>query len=300
MFQKEERFEKNLKNVKKAIIPAAGLGTRFLPATKAMPKEMLPIVDKPTIQYIVEEAIESGIEDIIIVTGKGKRAIEDHFDNAFELEQTLLNKEKFELLEKVQEASKMVDIHYIRQKEPKGLGHAVWCARNFIGNEPFAVLLGDDIVQAETPCLKQLINEFDRTHSSVIGVKRVPEDETHRYGIIDPYEQFGRSFQVRNFIEKPEKGTAPSELAIIGRYIFTPDIFLFLDKQEMGAGGEVQLTDAIQKLNEIQRVFAYEFEGKRYDVGEKLGFIETTIEFALQKEELRDDLLKFMAQKLEN
>jgi UTP--glucose-1-phosphate uridylyltransferase len=288
-----------MKTVKKAIIPAAGLGTRFLPATKAMPKEMLPIVDKPTIQYIVEEAIESGIEDIIIVTGKGKRSIEDHFDNAFELEQTLLEKEKFELLETVQEVSKMVDIHYIRQKEPKGLGHAVWCARNFIGNEPFAVLLGDDIVQAETPCLKQLINEYDRTHSSVIGVKQVPEDETNRYGIIDPIDQFDRSFQVRNFVEKPKKGTAPSNLAIIGRYIFTPEIFLFLDKQEIGAGGEIQLTDAIQKLNQIQRVFAYEFEGKRYDVGDKLGFIETTIEFALQRDELRDDLLKFMSQMLE-
>lgn len=287
-----------MQNVRKAIIPAAGLGTRFLPATKAMPKEMLPIVDKPTIQYIVEEAIESGIEDIIIVTGKGKRAIEDHFDSAYELEQTLYQKEKFELLEKVQETSKMVDIHYIRQKEPKGLGHAVWCARNFIGNEPFAVLLGDDIVQAQTPCLKQLMDEYNRTHSSVIGVKRVPENETNRYGIIDPVDQQGRSFQVNNFVEKPELGTAPSNLAIIGRYVFTPEIFMFLDKMEVGAGGEIQLTDAIQKLNQIQRVFAYEFEGDRYDVGEKLGFIETTIEFALQKEELRDDLLKFMAQKL--
>jgi UTP--glucose-1-phosphate uridylyltransferase len=283
-----------LKKVRKAIIPAAGLGTRFLPATKAMPKEMLPIVDKPTIQYIVEEAIESGIEDIIIVTGKGKRSIEDHFDYAYELEQTLLNKGKFDLLEKVQEPSRMVDIHYIRQKEPKGLGHAVWCARNFIGNEPFAVLLGDDIVQAETPCLKQLMNLYDNTHSSVIGVQRVPDEETSRYGIVDPTEQQDRAYQVRNFVEKPKLGTAPSNLAIIGRYIFTPEIFMFLDKQEVGAGGEIQLTDAIQKLNQIQRVFAYEFEGKRYDVGEKLGFIETTIEFALQKEELRDDLIKFM------
>lgn len=264
-----------------------------------MPKEMLPIVDKPTIQYIVEEAIESGIEDIIIVTGKGKRAIEDHFDSAFELEQTLLDKGKLELLEKVQEPSRMVDIHYIRQKEPKGLGHAVWCARNFIGNEPFAVLLGDDIVQAETPCLKQLINEHKRTHSSIIGVKNVPENETNRYGIIDPIHQEGRSYQVKNFVEKPKLGTAPSNLAIIGRYIFTPEIFLFLEKQEIGAGGEIQLTDAIQRLNHIQRVFAYEFEGERYDVGEKLGFIETTIEFALQKEELREELIKFMANKLE-
>ncbi|KYD28968.1 UTP--glucose-1-phosphate uridylyltransferase [Geobacillus stearothermophilus] len=282
-----------MKKVRKAIIPAAGLGTRFLPATKAMPKEMLPIVDKPTIQYIVEEAIASGIEDIIIVTGKGKRAIEDHFDNAFELEQNLIQKGKYDLLEKVKEPSK-VDIHYIRQKEPKGLGHAVWCARNFIGDEPFAVLLGDDIVQAETPCLKQLIDQYEQTLSSVIGVKRVPDNETHRYGIIDPIEQHGRRYQVRQFVEKPAPGTAPSNLAIMGRYILTPEIFLFLEKQEAGAGGEIQLTDAIQKLNEIQRVFAYEFEGKRYDVGEKIGFIKTTIEFALQHDELREDLIQFM------
>jgi len=282
-----------MKKVRKAIIPAAGLGTRFLPATKAMPKEMLPIVDKPTIQYIVEEAIASGIEDIIIVTGKGKRAIEDHFDYAFELEQLLKQKGKLDLLEKVKEPSK-VDIHYIRQKEPKGLGHAVWCARSFIGDEPFAVLLGDDIVQAETPCLKQLIEQYERTFSSVIGVKRVPEEETHRYGIIDPLEQQGRRYQVRRFVEKPAPGTAPSNLAIVGRYVLTPEIFLFLEKQEVGAGGEIQLTDAIGRLNEIQRVFAYEFEGKRYDVGEKLGFIETTIEFALQNKKLRDDLLSFL------
>ena len=289
-----------VKKVRKAIIPAAGLGTRFLPATKAMPKEMLPIVDKPTIQYIVEEAIASGIEDIIIVTGKGKRSIEDHFDHSVELEQNLRSKEKFELLEEVRNIANMVDIHYIRQKEPKGLGHAVWCARNFIGDEPFAVLLGDDIVQAETPCLKQLMNLYDQTLSSVIGVQQVPESETHRYGVIDPLESSGRSYQVRNFVEKPKQGTAPSNLAIIGRYIFTPEIFMFLDKQEVGAGGEIQLTDAIQKLNEIQRVFAYEFEGERYDVGEKLGFIETTIEFALQHEDLREDLLQFMAKKLDN
>ncbi|OCA82416.1 UTP--glucose-1-phosphate uridylyltransferase [Bacillus sp. FJAT-27225] len=288
-----------MKKVRKAIIPAAGLGTRFLPATKAMPKEMLPIVDKPTIQYIVEEAIESGIEDIIIVTGKGKRSIEDHFDHAFELEQNLLEKEKYDLLEKVQASTNMVDIHYIRQKEPKGLGHAVWCARNFIGDEPFAVLLGDDIVQAEVPCLKQLINQYDETLSSVIGVQRVPDSETHRYGIIDPIEEYNRRYQVRQFVEKPKPGTAPSNLAIIGRYILTPEIFMFLDKQQVGAGGEIQLTDAIQSLNEIQRVFAYEFEGNRYDVGEKLGFIETTIEFALQMPELREDLLAFLKKKLD-
>lgn len=282
-----------LKKVRKAIIPAAGLGTRFLPATKAMPKEMLPIVDKPTIQYIVEEAIESGIEDIIIVTGKGKRAIEDHFDYAFELEANLMEKNKYELLEKVQAPSK-VDIHYIRQKEPKGLGHAVWCARNFIGNEPFAVLLGDDIVQADTPCLKQLINEYDQTLSSVIGVQEVPETETNRYGIIDPSEQVGRRYQVNSFVEKPEMGKAPSNLAIMGRYILTPEIFMFLEKQHKGAGGEVQLTDAIEELNQIQRVFAFDFEGSRYDVGEKLGFITTTIEFALQRQEIKEQLVEFL------
>ncbi|AJH79843.1 UTP--glucose-1-phosphate uridylyltransferase GalU [Heyndrickxia coagulans] len=283
-----------MKKVRKAIIPAAGLGTRFLPATKAMPKEMLPIVDKPTIQYIVEEAVESGIEDIIIVTGKGKRAIEDHFDNAWELEQNLAEKGKFDLLDKVRYSSNLANIHYIRQKEPLGLGHAVWCARNFIGDEPFAVLLGDDIVQNDPPCLKQLIDEYEKTHSSVIGVQEVPEEETHRYGIIAPASQNGRSYQVEKFVEKPEQGTAPSNLAIIGRYLLTPEIFMFLDKQEKGAGGEIQLTDAIQQLNQIQRVFAYQFEGKRYDVGEKLGFIQSQIEMALQDETLSKDLLKMM------
>ncbi|MEH7746752.1 UTP--glucose-1-phosphate uridylyltransferase GalU [Neobacillus drentensis] len=283
-----------MKRVRKAIIPAAGLGTRFLPATKAMPKEMLPIVDKPTIQYIVEEAVASGIEDIIIVTGKGKRAIEDHFDNAMELEQNLIEKEKYDILERVQYATNLADIHYIRQKEPKGLGHAVWSARNFIGDEPFAVLLGDDIVQSETPCLRQLINQYEETFSSVIGVQQVADNETNRYGIIDPLKKDGRRYQVNNFVEKPKLGTAPSNLAIMGRYILTPEIFMFLDRQEKGAGGEIQLTDAIQHLNEIQRVFAYDFEGKRYDVGEKFGFVKTTIEFALQHNDLHDDMLDYL------
>jgi UTP--glucose-1-phosphate uridylyltransferase len=283
-----------LKKVRKAIIPAAGLGTRFLPATKAMPKEMLPIVDKPTIQYIVEEAVASGIEDIIIVTGKGKRAIEDHFDFAPELEQNLLEKGKLDLLEQVQYSTNLADIHYIRQKEPKGLGHAVWCARNFIGNEPFAVLLGDDIVQSETPCLRQLIEQYEDTHSSVIGVQSVSNEETHRYGIVDPLSQTDRLYQVNNFVEKPKPGTAPSNLAIMGRYVLTPEIFMFLDKQEKGAGGEIQLTDAIQQLNKIQRVFAYDFKGTRYDVGEKFGFVKTTIEFALQHEDLREGMLKYL------
>ncbi|WP_406944937.1 UTP--glucose-1-phosphate uridylyltransferase GalU [Halobacillus sp. SY10] len=289
--------------VKKAIIPAAGLGTRFLPATKAMPKEMLPIVDKPTIQYIVEEAIASGIEDIIIVTGKGKRAIEDHFDNNFELEDNLLKKEKYELLDKVKETSN-VDIHYIRQKEPKGLGHAVWSARNFIGNDPFAVLLGDDIVEGHTPCLKQLIDQYEETGSSVIGVQQVGEDQTHRYGIVDPSGNEGRRYQVSDFVEKPKQGTAPSNLAIMGRYVLNPEIFGFLDQQKTGAGGEIQLTDAIQELNELQKVFAYDFDGKRYDVGEKFGFIKTTIEFALKNEEIGPDVEELiqtlMRQKVKN
>ncbi|MEK5520435.1 UTP--glucose-1-phosphate uridylyltransferase GalU [Heyndrickxia sp. FSL W8-0423] len=287
-----------MKKIRKAIIPAAGLGTRFLPATKAMPKEMLPIVDKPTIQFIVEEAVASGIEDIIIVTGKGKRAIEDHFDNAPELEQNLKEKGKLELLETVQYSSKLANIHYIRQKEPKGLGHAVWCARNFIGDEPFAVLLGDDIIESHTPCLRQLINQYEETYSSIIGVQEVPDHETHRYGIIDPSASSGHRYQVNNLIEKPKQGTAPSNLAIMGRYVLNPEIFMFLDKQETGAGGEIQLTDAIQKLNEIQRVFAYNFEGKRYDVGEKLGFVKTTIEFALQNNEIKDDLIEFLVEEV--
>jgi UTP--glucose-1-phosphate uridylyltransferase len=282
-----------MQKIKKAIIPAAGLGTRFLPATKAMPKEMLPIVDKPTIQYIVEEAIDSGIEDIIIVTGKGKRAIEDHFDHAFELEDNLIAKKKFDLLEKVRQPAE-VDIHYIRQKEPKGLGHAIWCARKFIGNEPFAVLLGDDIIQAEPPCLKQMIDVYEQVHSSVIAVMEVAHEETNRYGIIDPLDQKGRIYDVKGFVEKPKVEEAPSNVAIIGRYILTPEIFDFLSLQKTGSGGEIQLTDAIEQLNEIQKVYAYAYEGKRYDVGEKFGFIKSTIEMALSREDLRDDLLRYL------
>lgn len=285
--------------VRKAIIPAAGLGTRFLPATKAMPKEMLPIVDKPTIQYIVEEAIESGIEDIIIVTGKGKRAIEDHFDNSFELEQILFEKGKLELLNEVQKSSKMVDIHYIRQKEAKGLGHAVWCARKFIGEEPFAVLLGDDIVKAKTPCLRQMIEQYERFKSSIIGVQNVADDEVSRYGIVDGNEIHDRFYNVNNLIEKPKREEAPSNLAILGRYILSPKIFEILDNQRAGTGGEIQLTDAIAELNRYEAVYAYNFEGVRYDVGEKFGFIKTTIEFALQREELRQQLLEYLDRLLE-
>lgn len=287
-----------MKRVRKAIIPAAGLGTRFLPATKAMPKEMLPIVDKPAIQYIVEEAIDSGIEDIIVVTGKGKRAIEDHFDIAFELELTLEERGKYDILQKVKQSSG-VELHYIRQKEAKGLGHAVWCARNFIGNEPFAVLLGDDIVQSEIPCTRQLIEQFERTGHSIIGVQAVSPDQTHRYGILDPLEKRERLYKVNRFVEKPSQGQAPSNLAIMGRYVLTPEIFEFLGRQEPGAGGEIQLTDAIQKLNEENGVYAYDFEGVRYDVGEKLGYITTTIDFALRSEELRYGLLNVLEEIVE-
>lgn len=285
--------------VRKAIIPAAGLGTRFLPATKAMPKEMLPIVDKPTIQYIVEEAVESGIEDIIIVTGKGKRAIEDHFDHSFELEQNLLDRGKFELLEEVQKSSKLVDIHYIRQKEPRGLGHAIWCARKFIGNEPFAVLLGDDIVKAEKPCLKQMIEQFERYNASLIGVQHVADNQVSRYGIVDGKKIDDRLYNVTNLVEKPKLEESPSNLAILGRYILSPRIFEILSNQEPGAGGEIQLTDAIAGLNQHESVYAFEFEGVRYDVGEKMGFIQTTIEFALQREDLRYELIDYLSAILE-
>lgn len=285
--------------VKKAIIPAAGLGTRFLPVTKAMPKEMLPIVDKPTIQYIVEEAIQSGIEEIIVVTGKGKRAIEDHFDYAYELEHTLYEKGKFELLERVRNVSEMVNIHYIRQKEPKGLGHAIWCARKFIGNEPFAVLLGDDIVESDVPCTKQLMDVYEKTGASVVGVQQVPSSETSRYGIIDPLEEENQIYKVKNFVEKPKPGLAPSDLAIMGRYILTPEIFSILENQECGIQGEIQLTDGIKELNQIQNVFAYNFKGTRYDVGEKLGFIQTNIEFALKNSELREPILTYLSQLLQ-
>lgn len=281
--------------IKKAIIPAAGLGTRFLPATKAMPKEMLPIVDKPTIQYIVEEAVKSGIEDIIIVTGKGKRAIEDHFDHAFELEMNLLDKGKFELLEEVRHSSNIVDIHYIRQKEPKGLGHAIWCARKFIGNEPFAVLLGDDIVRSEVPCLKQMIEQFEQHQCPIIAVQGVPDKDTHRYGIIDVEQRLNNViYRVESLVEKPAEGTAPSNLAIIGRYILTPDIFTHLNGLERGACGEIQLTGALNRLNQVIPILGYKFTGERFDVGEKLGYILTTLEFALNNPELRSELLQAM------
>ncbi|CAM3046088.1 UTP--glucose-1-phosphate uridylyltransferase GalU [Sporolactobacillus spathodeae] len=284
-----------MKRVRKAIIPAAGLGTRFLPATKAMPKEMLPIVDKPTIQYIVEEAVASGIEDIIIVTGKGKRAIEDHFDHAFELESHLLKQRKYHLLEQVRQPSS-VAIFFIRQKEPKGLGHAIWSARQFVGNEPFAVLLGDDIIENDTPCLRQMMMKFDQVQSSIVAVKNVPIDKTNRYGIIDPETKQDNLYSLKGLVEKPGIGEAPSTLAIIGRYILTPAVFDFLGAQQMGKGGEIQLTDAISNLLTKEKVYGYLFSGKRYDVGEPLGFIESNIEMALSRAEWRDELVRYLDQ----
>ncbi|MGX9806535.1 UTP--glucose-1-phosphate uridylyltransferase GalU [Exiguobacterium acetylicum] len=282
------------KPIKKAIIPAAGLGTRFLPATKAMPKEMLPILDKPTIQYIVEEAAAAGIEDIIIVTGKHKRAIEDHFDHQYELEAALQASGKTDLLEKVCASTNLANIFYVRQKEQKGLGHAIWTARQFIGDEPFAVLLGDDIVESETPAIRQLMDAYDETGQSVIGVQEVEPKETHRYGIIDPIDKDGRLYPVRRFVEKPEPGTAPSNLAIMGRYVLTADIFDYLENQSEGAGGEIQLTDAIERLNADQAVYAFDFEGSRHDVGEKLGFVKTTIEYAMKDPEMHEELKEFL------
>ncbi len=280
--------------IKKAIIPAAGLGTRFLPATKAMPKEMLPILDKPTIQYIVEEAARAGIEDIIIVTGKHKRAIEDHFDIQKELETTLYEKGKLELLNRVQYSTELANIFYVRQKEQKGLGHAIYTAKQFIGNEPFAVLLGDDIVESDNPAIKQLMEQYEATGKSVIGVQTVPETETHRYGIIEPKSQDERLYEVNRFVEKPEQGTAPSNLAIMGRYVLSPKIFDYLETQTEGSGGEIQLTDAIERLNKDDKVYAYDFEGQRYDVGEKIGFVKTTIEYALKDEEMRDEIIRYL------
>ena len=294
--QNVQRSYSSLKQIKKAIIPAAGLGTRFLPATKAMPKEMLPILDKPTIQYIVEEASRAGIEDIIIVTGKHKRAIEDHFDNQKELEMILEEKGKTDLLEKVNYSTELANIFYVRQKEQKGLGHAIYSARQFIGNEPFAVLLGDDIVESTQPAIKQLMDTYEETGKSVIGVQEVNENDTHRYGIIDPLGKSGRQYEVNQFVEKPKQGTAPSNLAIMGRYVLTPDIFEYLANQGKGAGGEIQLTDAIERMNKESQVYAYDFEGERYDVGEKLGFVKTTIEFALKDQEMNEALTKFIKQ----
>lgn len=286
-----------IKTVRKAVIPAAGLGTRFLPATKAQPKEMLPIVDKPTIQYIIEEAVASGIEEILIITGRSKRAIEDHFDRSIELELTLEKQGKSELLDLVREISN-VTIHYIRQKEAKGLGHAVLCAKQFVGDEPFAVMLGDDVVDAEVPALKQLMDVYAETGATVLGVQEVPQEKVSSYGIVAPNGRVGAAWEVTDLVEKPAVDTAPSRLAILGRYIIDPAIFAHLEHTEPGKGGEIQLTDALKSLLKEQAMLAYPFAGRRYDVGDKMGFLEATIDFALKRPELHDGLLNYMRTKV--
>lgn len=291
----------SMRKIRKAIIPAAGLGTRFLPATKAQPKEMLPIVDKPTIQFIVEEAVNSGIEDIIIVTGRNKRAIEDHFDRSIELETFLMKSEKEELLDMVQDIARLVDIYYVRQKEALGLGHAIYCARKFIGDEPFAVLLGDDVIHSEVPCLRQMMNHYERHGASIVGVQQVPLEDTLKYGIVDGIEFDERLYRAHDLVEKPRPEDAPStRLAIMGRYILNPVIFDILETLPPGKGGEIQLTDGLRELAKLQEILAYEFEGRRYDVGDKLGFVQATIEYALRREDLSEELMSYLTALVKN
>ncbi|EMS71395.1 UTP--glucose-1-phosphate uridylyltransferase GalU [Ruminiclostridium cellobioparum] len=285
--------------VRKAIIPAAGLGTRFLPATKATPKEMIPIVDKPTIQYIVEEAAAAGIEDILIISGRNKRAIEDHFDKSYELEEELRRKGKHELLSCVEEISGIANIHYIRQKEAKGLGHAIYCAKSFIGDEPFAVLLGDDIVDSKTPCIKQLMNVYNEYRTTILGVQKVPLPDVSKYGIIAGSQIDERVYKVKGLVEKPEVDQSPSNIAMLGRYIISPRIFEFLEKATPGKGGEIWLTDALQQLMESEAMYAFDFEGDRFDVGDRIGFLKATVEFALKREELSEDFTAFLKDRVE-
>ncbi len=285
--------------VRKAIIPAAGLGTRFLPATKAQPKEMIPIVDKPTIQYIVEEAVAAGIEDILIISGRNKRAIEDHFDKSYELEEELHRKGKQDLLSVVQEISNIANIHYIRQKEAKGLGHAIYCAKSFIGNEPFAVMLGDDIVDSPVPCIKQLMDVYNEYQTTILGVQKVPLQDVTKYGIIGGTQIDERVYKVKGLVEKPEVEQAPSNIAILGRYIISPRIFEFLQTATPGKNGEIWLTDALQSLMEQEAMYAFDFEGDRYDVGDRIGFLKATVEFALKRDELKDDFTAFLRHKIE-
>lgn len=280
--------------VRKAIIPAAGLGTRFLPATKAQPKEMLPIVDKPTIQYIIEEAVASGINEILIITGRNKRAIEDHFDKSFELEMDLKDKHKDDLLKMVQDISNLAHIYYIRQKEPKGLGHAVLCAKEFSGNEPVAIMLGDDVVDSKVPCLKQLINVFDEYKTTILGVQNVPRENVNKYGIINGMHIEDGVYKVKDLVEKPDVDKAPSNIAILGRYIVTPDIFNILEHTKPGKGGEIQLTDALKELLTREAMYAYTFEGRRYDVGDKLGFLQATVEFALKRKDIKEEFYSYL------
>lgn len=283
-----------MKKIKKAVIPAAGLGTRFLPATKAVPKEMIPIVDKPTLQYIVEEAVKSGIEDILIITGRTKRAVEDHFDKSYELETELEKNGKTEYLEEMKKISDMANIYYIRQKEAKGLGHAILCAKYFAGSDPFAVLLGDDVVDAEVPCLKQMVEKYDEYGTSILGVQQVAETETSKYGIIAGEKIADRVYKVNDMVEKPPFGRAPSNIAVLGRYIIDSQIFSLLENTKPGAGGEIQLTDALKMMAKEGAMYAYDFIGRRYDIGSKQGYLEATVDFALKREDIKDEFYEYL------
>ena len=281
--------------IKKAVFPVAGFGTRFLPATKAMPKEMLPVVDKPIIQYAVEEALASGIEQIIFVTGSGKTALENHFDCQYELEDTLRKRGKEKLLKTIESlVPKSGTIIYTRQSEPLGLGHAIWCARDIVGDEPFAVLLADDLIQSEVPLLYQMINEFDRLRASIVAAVEIPKEETYRYGILETEPGYNGTARIRSMVEKPKPEDAPSNLAAIGRYIFTPKIFSLLEKQQKGAGGEIQVTDAMVELLKEQPIFAYKFNGTRFDCGDKAGFQMANLAFALEHPEIKDTLRAYI------
>lgn len=285
-----------MKKVRKAIIPAAGLGTRFLPATKSLAKEMLPIIDIPTIQYIVEEATKSGIEEILIITNGSKHIMENHFDVNFELETRLRASNKIKEAEQIREIANMANVYYVRQKEPKGLGHAVSCAKAFVGDEPFAVLLGDDLIvnKGGDPVLKQLIDSYEKTGSSVVGVQEVERKNVSKYGVVKPVKQDGRLIQISDFVEKPAVEVAPSNYAVLGRYVLTPAIFEILEKQTPGKGGEIQLTDAIRTLIDKENVYAYDFQGFRYDVGDKFGFVRATIDFALERDDLKENTAQYI------
>lgn len=282
--------------ITKAVIPAAGLGTRFLPATKAVPKEMLPIVDKPTIQYIIEEAAASGITDLLIITSRTKKTLEDHFDKSYELETELEKNGKTELLSELVGIRSMMNIQYVRQAEAKGLGHAIYCAKSFAGGDPFAVLLGDDVVYSEKPCLKQMIEMYEKYNASILGVQSVPESEVSKYGIVSGEQVADRVWRVHDMVEKPPREQAPTNVAVLGRYIITPEIFEHLENTKPGAGGEIQLTDALKTLAKEQEMYAYDFVGRRYDVGNKMGFLEATVEYALRRDDLSAGFMEYLKQ----
>ncbi|MCW5211893.1 UTP--glucose-1-phosphate uridylyltransferase GalU [Desulfobulbus sp. TB] len=285
-----------MKKVRKAVIPVAGLGTRFLPATKAIPKEMLTIVDRPTIQYIVEEVVASGIEEVILITSEGKSAIENHFDYNYELDTILKEKKKHALQEELALTSSLIDIVSVRQKKPLGLGHAIWMARKVVGDEPFLVLLGDDLVRSQTPCCQQMIDLYEKVNESIVAIQRVPMDQTYQYGIVEGEKtNFDRTFKVEQMVEKPTPGTSPSDMAIIGRYLLMPDIFDALGNTAPGHGGEIQLTDALQFLAAQRGMYAYEFEGKRYDAGDKMGYLKAIIDIALEHPTLGEPLQKHLS-----